>query len=56
MTSELHLLAIAIAIALFGGLLYWAFTAWSSSHDRRREDLRSRQQKYQAWDPHSRNR
>jgi hypothetical protein len=56
MTSGLHLLEIGIAIAVFGGLLYWAFTAWSRSHERHQEELRSRQLKIQARDPHSRNR
>jgi hypothetical protein len=54
MTSGLHLLQIGIAVAVLGGVLYWAFTAWSRSHDRHREEQISSRQKYQAWNSQDR--
>jgi hypothetical protein len=56
MTAGLHLLEIGIAIAVFGGLLYWAYTAWSRSHEQHQEELKSRQLSTQAWDTRGPNR
>ena len=56
MISGLHLLEIGIAIAIFGGLLYWAFVAVPRAKAQRREELRARREAHQAWDPDSSNR
>lgn len=56
MITVLHLLEITLGIAVFGGLLYWAFVAAPRAIAQRREELTARRQTHQAWDPGDRNR
>jgi hypothetical protein len=56
MISGLHLLEIALAIAVVGGLYYWLFVAAPRANAQRREELMTRREAHQAWDPGGRNR
>ena len=56
MISGLHLLEIALAIAVVGGLYYWLFVAAPRANAQRREELMARREAHQAWDPGGRNR
>jgi Na+/melibiose symporter-like transporter len=53
MTTGFPMLDVALVAAVFAGIFYWMYSLSSRSHAQRLEQLRTRKQSKQAWDPNT---